>query len=140
MKDAAILYPVFAQVLLTFVLLINMARQRVGAMKAGTVIAKGKDQRPDWPSATAKASDSFHNQLEMPLLFYAVVAFALITGKADDTMAVLAWVFVAFRAAQALIHNTYNRIIPDRFVAFLLGNLTLLAMWVRLYLAISTTA
>ena len=138
MKDVSILMPVFAQVALTFALLFWMAKERVGAMRAGTVISTGKDQKPGWPAQAAKVSDSFHNQFQMPVLFFAVVAFALIADKADDTMVMLAWAFVAARVAQALVHTTYNRIIPDRFLAFLVGNFVLLAMWVRLYLAVSS--
>lgn len=140
MKDVAILYPVFAQVALTYFLLFNMAFNRVQSMRTGTVVSKGKDQKPEWPANAAKASDSYHNQFELPVLFYAVVALSLITGKADETMVMLAWIFVAFRAVQALIHITYNRIIPDRFVAFLIGKLTLLAMWVWFYLSVNAAA
>ena len=36
-----------------------------------------------WPDDAAKRAANFRNQLELPVLFYVVVAFALITKGAD---------------------------------------------------------
>ncbi len=80
MNQVAILYPVFVQVLLVYVVMLLMSRARrrgVGTpnrdnMKA---VALGKYE---WPEDALKCAANYSNQFEMPVLFYAVVAFALI--------------------------------------------------------------
>jgi hypothetical protein len=135
MKDLSILKPVFAQALLTFIVLFVMAKERLVAFRAGTVTDNGPGTRPTWPGRAAAVSNAYHNLLELPLLFYAVVAFALIAGAVDGEMIVLAWIYVAFRIVQAAIHVTYNHI-PHRFLAFLGSVITLIAMWVNLALSV----
>ncbi|MGL4395659.1 MAG: MAPEG family protein [Hyphomicrobium sp.] len=135
-----ILFPVFVQVGLTYALQLLMGKERLAAFRAGTVKrGESPGARPVWPERAAVTSNAFHNQLEMPILFYAVVAFALITNAADGIMIVLAWLFVALRIAQAGIHVTYNHI-PHRFLAYFAGSMVLLAMWVRLALHVLTAA
>jgi hypothetical protein len=84
-------------------------------------------------------SNAYHNLLQMPVLFYAVVAFAMHTNGDDALMILLAWIYVAFRLAQALIHTTYNTII-HRFLAFLGSVIVLGAMWVKLFLHVATAS
>ncbi len=102
MQPTAILYPVFVQVALTFVLQIWMGRERVGALRRGEVkvpdIALG--QRA-WPTRATQVANAFHNQLELPLLFYVLVAFALITSRVDGPLVVMAWLFVGLRLVHA---------------------------------------
>ncbi len=132
MKDLSILYPVFLQVLLTFLLQMWMGRERLAAFRAGTV-KRGEHAgvKPTWPERAAVVSNAFHNQLEMPMLFYAVVAFALIAGAADGTMLALAWAFAISRLVHATIHTTYNKI-EHRFLVYLLGSTIVWVMWARL--------
>jgi hypothetical protein len=112
-----------------------MAYERYKAFQAKTVIDNGPGARPTWPGRAAAVSNAYHNLLEMPVLFYAVCAFALFADAADGEMVVLAWMFVAFRAVQAFIHTTYNHI-PHRFLAFLASVTVLIAMWVNLALSV----
>jgi hypothetical protein len=135
MKDLSILKPVFAQAALTFAVLFLMAKERFVAFRAGTVVSNGPGTRPTWPGRAGTVSNAYHNLLEIPMLFFAVCAFALIADAADGKMVVLAWVYVAFRTAQAFIHTTYNKI-PHRFAAFVVSNFVLIAMWVNLALHI----
>lgn len=130
MTVQAILAPVFAQVLLTFALLFWMGRVRFAEVGAGRVrvsdIALG--QR-NWPAKAQQAANAFSNQFELPVLFYVLVPLALITRKADLLFVVLAWVFVASRIVHAGVTVTSNHV-PHRFRAYLVGALTLLAMWI----------
>ena len=86
MNQVAILYPVFVQVFLTVVVLASMAVARARAVKTmdrqrgNPDLAMG---RVVWPDDAAKRAANFRNQFELPVLFYAVVAFALITKGAD---------------------------------------------------------
>lgn len=127
-----ILYPVFVLVLLTFLMVLWMAKERYGALTRKEVKAE-PGARPVFTGRAGQVSNAYHNLLEMPLLFYAVIAFAMHTNGDDALMILLAWIYVAFRIAQALIHATYNKI-PHRFLAFLASVIVLGIMWVHLFL------
>jgi hypothetical protein len=71
---------------------------------------------------------AYQNQLETPVLFYALVALALATDKVDFVLVVGAWLFFAARAAHVYIHVTSNRV-PIRFQAFLASAMVLMTMW-----------
>ena len=76
MSITAVLLPVFVQVALTFALLFWMGRSRIGLIKAGEV--KVKDValgERNWPTRTQQIANAYHNQFEMPVLFYALVAW-----------------------------------------------------------------
>jgi hypothetical protein len=130
MSVSAILLPVFVQVGLIFVLLLWMGRSRIGLLRAGEVkikdIALGER---NWPTRTLQIGNAFHNQFELPLLFFALVAFAMITRKADLIFVVLSWMFVASRLVHAFIHTTSNRI-QARFMVYLVGVVILMVMWI----------
>ena len=130
MSVTAILLPVFVQVGLTFVLLFWMGRSRLAHIRAGEVrvkdIALGER---NWPARAQQVANSYQSQFELPVLFYAIVALALITRKADLVFVVLSWVFVVSRLVHATIHTTSNRV-QQRFTAFLVGVIVLMAMWI----------
>jgi hypothetical protein len=136
MNQAAILYPVFAQVLLTVVVyfLLLTARARAlgaaGRQRGTGDIAMG---RFPWPDDAEKRAHNQRNQFELPVLFYAATGFALIVGAVDVIMVALAWAFVASRVAHAAIHIGPNKV-RWRAPAFILGFLIVTAMWVRLFL------
>lgn len=132
MSDVRLLYPVFAQVGLTFVLLMAMGRARARAARRGEVKIKdiALGQRA-WPDRVTQISNAFHNQLELPLLFYVAVAFIMLTRTGDVVQLALAWLFVVLRLAHAWIHTTSNQVIR-RFYVYLAGAVVLIAMWVIL--------
>lgn len=129
--DLSILKPVLVQAGLTFFLLFWMGKERVGAIRSGTVIRNQTGVRPTWVGRAGTVSNAYHNQLEMPMLFYAVVLFALAINAADHVMTMLAWAYAGLRVVHAAIHTTYNKI-PHRFGVFILSNLVLVAMWGKL--------
>lgn len=129
MTQTAILYPVFVQVALTFILLIWMRIERMGAYKRGEL--KFSDialRQRNWPPRAAQISNAYHNQLETPMLFYAVVAFIMITSQVNIVFVVLAWLFVAARLYHAYIHTGPNKQ-PHRSYAYLAGSFVLFVMW-----------
>jgi hypothetical protein len=130
MTVAAILAPVFVLVLLTFALLIAAALKRSAAIVSGQVRPKDVAMRqPNWPERATIYINAYHNQLELPVLFYALVAFAMITRQADFLFVVMSWIFVAFRLLQAWIFVTSNNI-RMRGLFFAGGCFTLLLMWI----------
>ena len=95
MSIEAILMPMFAQVALTFVLLFWMSVLRLRAVRSGAVKAQQIALRePNWPPRVIQIGNAFHNQLELPMLFYVVTLLALITETLDVTLYVLSWMFV----------------------------------------------
>ena len=58
------------------------------------------------------------------MLFFLLVAFALITRKADILFVVMSWMFVVTRIFHAGIYVTSNRI-QHRFTVFLIGAIIL---------------
>jgi hypothetical protein len=130
MSVPAVLLPVFVQIGLTFFFLFWMARSRLAAIERGETkvrdIALG--QRA-WPERVTQVANTFHNQLELPILFYVLVAFALITRKADLIFVVMTWMFVATRLAHAYVYATTNQV-RQRFRVFAVGVAILLLMWI----------
>jgi hypothetical protein len=135
-----ILYPVFVQVLLVLVVAGSMGIARGRAVRGmdrqrgNPDLAQGKVA---WPDDAAKRAANYSNQFELPVLFYAVVAFALIAKAADLLMVVLAWLFVLSRIVHAAIHIGPNKV-RWRLPAFGLGIVVIAVMWVKLFLHVVT--
>jgi hypothetical protein len=130
MSVQAILVPMFVQVGLTFVLLFWMAGLRIRAIRSGQVDPQMVRLRePNWPARVTQIANAFHNQLELPILFYVVVLLALQTKTLDAVLLVLSWLFVLARLIHAYVHVTTNRL-DRRTGAFGVGALALLLMWV----------
>lgn len=130
MPVSSLLLPVFAQVGLTFLIMMWMGALRRRALNSGAV--KPEDialRQPNWPRRAQQVANNFQNQLELPMLFYAVVAFILITSTNSIVFVILAWVFVASRIVHAYIHTGSNEVTP-RSLALGVGAIALIAMWV----------
>ena len=130
MSIPAVLAPVFALIALTFFLNFWMARLRISAVAGGTVHQREIALRePNWPTRVTQVGNAYHNQLEHPVLFYVLVAFALITRQADFLFVVMSWLFVVFRILHAYVFVTTNRV-SRRFQAFAVAAVILFLMWI----------
>lgn len=140
MTIPAILLPVFVQIALMFAITVMLFVERNRVLYAGELkirdIALTKET---WPPRAKQLGNAFQNQFEFPVLFFVLVALALITRKADLIFVVLSWVFVISRLVHALIHLTSNRV-PRRFLAFAFGVAVLAIMWAYFALQILTGA
>ena len=125
-----VLLPLFVQVGLTFFLMFWMAHVRVGAIRRREVaVADISLRQPAWPERPTQVANAFHNQLELPMLFYVLVILALFTRKTDLLFVVLAWMFVTTRLVHAGVYVTSNDM-RLRFTSFAVGALILLVMWI----------
>ena len=128
----ALIIPVFFQVMLTFGILFTLGILRYRSVSNRSVHPKdyvlmtGQDQ---WPVMIQRLGRSFHNQLEVPILFYLLVVLMLITEVQDNLLLNLAWLYVGLRYLHALIHIVYNKVI-HRFTVFIISCGVLVAMWV----------
>lgn len=140
MSIAEILLPAFVLVALTFALVIWTGIRRVSVIRGGQVrmkdVALGER---NWPENVAKVGNAYENQLQMPVLFYLLVALALITRRADFAFVVLSWIFVATRFIHVYLHTGTNYM-PHRFYAFLAGVIVLAIMWVKFAFEILSVA
>jgi hypothetical protein len=124
-----ILLPLFVEVALTFVLMFWMAAQRRSAFAGGEVSYDDIALRePNWPRRTLAVANAYHNQLELPLLFYVLTILAYNTRHAGLLFLLLAWVFVVMRLLQAYVHVTSNRV-ALRGAFFMAGGIVLAIMW-----------
>jgi hypothetical protein len=129
MSIQAVLLPLFVEVALTFVLLYWTAYLRTSALQAGEVrLGDIALRQPNWPVRATQVANAFHNQLELPILFYVLTILAWITRHADLLFVVMAWIFVALRLVQAYIHVTDNDV-RRRGLAFIVGAIVLTLMW-----------
>src|SRR5262249_28694080 len=129
MSIEAVLLPLFVQIALTLALLSWMAYLRTSALNAGEV--RDRDialREPSWPARTTQVGNCFHNQLELPVLFYVLTILAWITHHADLLFVLMAWVFVAPRLAHAYEPVTSN-VVRRRGAIYGVGLIVLVLMW-----------
>ena len=129
-----ILYPIFLQVFLTFAVLLLMGRARARSMRETRQTLTDRDVmlgRNTWTDDAAKCGNNFKNQFELPVLFYAAVAFAMLLKQTDTVMVTLAWAFALSRVVHAAIHIGPN-IVAWRGGVYIFGFIALAAMWVIL--------
>ncbi len=131
--DKWLLLTVFAQVLLTSVVLIIMGRRRFKAARKKE-ISMAAFQLMNLTGANEQAiatGRNFDNQFQMPMLYLFSVLFILHFGLADLTFVILGASFVLFRVWHTLIHIG-NNVLRARFRVFLLGCAVLWLIWIRL--------
>ncbi|MGL4727720.1 MAG: MAPEG family protein [Bosea sp. (in: a-proteobacteria)] len=131
-----LIYPALAQIFWTLVVLVIMFRARQEAFKAGTRIKEIAVSSDAWPDKAKLAQNNFANQFETPVLFYALVMFAIQAGATGWVMQSLAWVYVATRIAHTLIHTGANNV-KRRALIFSIGLIALLAMLIGVVIAIN---
>ena len=129
-----LLYPLFGQVLLTFVVLYVMGRQRVAELKRNRTNPQAVDVRQHAQEvfkSSAAASDNFQNQFETPVLFYLAILMCMSLMIQDPIIVILAWSYVGLRYVHCYVHLTYNAV-KHRFVIFMLSMVVLFSIWARL--------
>lgn len=73
---------------------------------------------------------AFNNLMQVPQYFYGVCLLMIAAGRADTAQVTLAWMFVALRAAHAVVFVVSNHV-PSRFALFVASFLVLCTMWFR---------
>jgi hypothetical protein len=129
-----ILLPLLAQVALTFVVWFWMYYTRISEIQRKRIISDDlaiSARAKTLLTESAGPADNFRNQFEVPVLFYVAILLSLMLLIQDNLLIMLAWLFVAFRAAHSLIHCTYNRVM-HRFTVYIASCAVLFMMWLRL--------
>lgn len=121
MTAANLIYPMFAMVTLTAVVLVVLFPRRMRVVREKQVTAgyfkiyQGQVE----PDYAAKAARHFSNLFEAPTLFYAACLAAMITQQAGQAIQILAWVYVAARVIHAYVHLGSNKLRPRIAVYFI---------------------
>jgi len=98
MSLAAVLFPLFVEVVLTFGLMLWMGVLRNDDYRSGTVKPQEIALRePKWPARTTQAANSFSNQFELPVLFFLFTILAWVTRHAGVLFVCLACIFLILR-------------------------------------------
>jgi len=126
-------YPLFAMALLTFSILILLAKARFTATQKGEVSPKFYRlfQGGAEPDHVLKFARNLSNLCETPMLFYTAVLVTISLRIEHAALLYLAWAYVAARYTHSFIHCTYNGVL-DRFRVFLLSVTILIAYWFTL--------
>lgn len=134
MHVKSILYPLFAQVALTFSVWIWMIFSRVSFVVKNRIrpqsLADGDDAERILKNV-ANPNDNFENLFELPVLFYVAILLIYVTNATDPFYLVAAWFFVFFRVLHSLVHCTTNHV-RTRAKVYAIGALALWAIWGRL--------
>ncbi len=141
MNASSLLYPMFAMVLLTAVVLVTLFRRRVREVRAGRVSSKYFRiyQGEVEPEAAAKAARHFSNLFEAPVLFYVACLAAMVLRLDGWLFAALAWAYVLARIVHAAVHLGGNRL-RQRIAVYAISWLLLIALWIAIVLAVSLRA
>lgn len=140
MQNLSLVYPMFAMVVLTCVVLTALFRARARSVATGQVSGsyfrtyRGGEE----PDASVQLSRHFANLFEAPTLFYVVCLAAMIVNQTAWPVHLLAWTYVLLRVAHAHVHIGRNRLRPRIFVYFS-SWIVLLLMWVYLTAAVITS-
>ena len=90
-------------------------------------------QGQEVPERVIVTTRCFNNMFEVPVLFYVAGTLSITLGAEGLPELVWAWLFVALRFVQALIHLTSNHFL-HRMLAFWVSFLCILLLWVNLLL------
>ena len=130
-----IFVPVLVVVALTFVAFVRMAAARGASAKTMDPNFYRAQQGGAEPEAAVVAVRHYGNLLELPTVFYAGCLTAFVLGAVSGWTLLWAWGYVAARLVQSAVHLSYNNP-AHRGMAFVVGVLFVLALWVTVALAV----
>ena len=130
MQSVALVYPMFALVVWSFVTVMRLFFVRLKSVRAGEASVRYYQtyQVGEEPGEAAQLSRHFSNLFEAPVLFYAGCLAAISLGQTTQLLAILAWVYVGLRLVHGLIHTGPN-LLQARIAAYFASWAALLAFW-----------
>jgi len=130
--------PMLGMMVLTLLVWVVMFIQRVSFAQSNRLdIEQFKtpaDVQALVPAEVSGASNNFRNLFELPVIFYGLCLYLIVSGQVDSFYTNCAWAFLALRCLHSLIHCSYNRV-AHRFGVYILSSLVLWVMVVRAFLA-----
>ena len=130
--------PMLGMMVLTLIVWVVMFIQRVGFAQSHKLdIERFKtpaDVEALVPAEASGASNNFKNLFELPVIFYGLCLYLMLSSQVDSFYTNCAWAFLLLRCLHSLIHCSYNRV-AHRFGVYILSALVLWVMVVRAFLA-----
>src|SRR5207249_6585408 len=122
MMHSALLAPVVALVLWSFVMCALLYATRIPAIRRGKIVydphRPAEDFHTQLPAEVRWKADNYNNLMEQPTLFYAVALTLALLGADGALNIALAWLYVVLRVAHSLVQATVN-IVMLRFAVFM---------------------
>lgn len=137
--NLTLIYPMFALVVLSFIVGLLVVRTRWRAVRTGQVSIKyfktmsTGEQLPDF---AVRAGRQFMNLFEVPVLFYAGCIVAMVIPIYGIAVQFFAWLFVFARIAQAAINLGSNKVAP-RMSMFCLGFGAMMGLWLTIVVKVT---
>jgi hypothetical protein len=129
----AILYPIFAMVVLVAVVFVRMGRARFGAVRRGEMnprfyrtYSEGEE-----PEHLRVITRHFINLFEMPILFYVAVLTTYVTDQVTWWTVACAWTYVVTRYVHSWVHLGSNDVLL-RFRVYGTSGLVLGVLWLTI--------
>ena len=111
--------------------LLNFLTRKDHAKNKQVKLSYFRDYQGEAPERVVVVGRHFDNQFQMPMLFL-ITCLSTHVFDATGTAAIwLAWIFIVSRVLHSFIHLTSNNVIK-RAIAFFLGAIFVLAMWVNI--------
>jgi len=120
MDQLALLTPVLALIIWTFIIFLIMAFGRVSFMNNPQDAADSKDYKSQLPAWVNRTADNYNHLFEQPVAFYAVILSIALINNFDSLMVQLAWAYVLIRIIHSFVQLTIN-IVLVRFFLFASG-------------------
>ena len=120
MDQLALLTPVLALIIWTFIIFLIMAFGRVSFMNNPQDAADSKDYKSQLPAWVNRTADNYNHLFEQPVAFYAVTLSIALINSFDSLMVQLAWAYVLIRIIHSFVQLTIN-IVLVRFFLFASG-------------------
>lgn len=134
MQTAALILPVLAMAMLSFVMFLWMLLTRMQAM---TELQLGPQEAQDTaalrkklPHKSNQVANNYNHLFEQPVVFYALCLSITVLNMADTLFVVGAWIYVGLRVCHSLVQAIVD-IVPLRFLFFGSAWLLLAAMTLR---------
>ena len=129
------IYPMFATVLLTFIIGFAAMRARIASVRMKEINigyyrlmqAQVKQNIPERVTVTTR---SFNNMFEIPVLFYIAGTLSLALDQVTTFSLIIAWGFVLSRIFHTWIHLSYNNIL-HRMKAYWIGLILVFILWIE---------
>ncbi|MAF82815.1 MAG: MAPEG family protein [Gammaproteobacteria bacterium] len=125
-----IIWPLFAMVMLTIIIIFRLGVKRYTAVRNQRVNPKFYRLYRGYEEPDDLVATSRHviNLFETPVLFYVAGILIYVTDQVTWPLVLLAWGYVLMRYAHTVIHLTSNKLLI-RFRLFLVSLLFLAVIW-----------
>lgn len=107
---SSILWPMLAQIGLTFFLYAWLTYARWQAVRSGAVDYGCFELGREEPRDVARITRNLANQFELPVIFYALVVLLVATGRVTAIDVIAAWVFFAGRVVHTLVQTLTDKV------------------------------